>query len=371
MKTALDVVNLSRTQLMELNVYNYQEPGLVNNRSLNPLSLAAKKILQKQKSTAFVPELDSTGTLATLRIVNTKFGSNVLTFVVKYKQWNERSGTTTLVHQCLLCIYSAHKFSTFKIHMASHYNLLTYCLFCRYEDVGKKGLCHHGAACQPFYSKSLYGTFFELSNGGEMAFGDVQQIYQEILKTEQHVDVDNNGLELMGGLSLYEKYLPAFFKPITFESSFDEFFAKSTKILDESEQEDDPGSEREDESESKIEKLSTIYATQMDPNDLTALKFFESDLYPGSTIAPRTRFNLQQNGILDLDKTKSVAMHLSEAKKRGDKVYRILVISNIKEEFRYDYEAALKCAMELCAKGNTWNQNPVSRKKSETRDWSF
>jgi len=27
--------------------------------------------------------------------------------------------------------------------------------------------------------------------------------------------------------------------------------------------------------------------------------------------------------------------------------------------------------MELCAKGNTWNQNPISRTKSETRDWSF
>jgi len=74
---------------------------------------------------------------------------------------------------------------------------------------------------------------------------------------------------------------------------------------------------------------------------------------------------------LDNKTTKSVVLHLSEVKKRGDKVYRILIISNVKQEFRYDYEAALKCAMELCAKGKTWNQNPISRTESETRDWSF
>jgi len=96
-------------------------------------------------------------------------------------------------------------------------------------------------------------------------------------------------LELTGDLSLYEEHLPAFFDQITFESDFDEFFAKSTKVLDESEQ--------EDESASETEKLSTIYAyaMQMDPNDLTALTFFEFDLYSGSTVNPYSRLTGQQN----------------------------------------------------------------------------
>jgi len=321
METDLDVANLSRTQLMELNVYNYQAPVLVDNRSLNPLSLAAKKKPRNQKNTAFVPKLDSLGTLATLRVVNIKFESNILSFVVKYKRWNERSRKATIIHQCPLCNYPTSSSYQLNQHMARHYQILVYCLFCKYGCVKKGGICEHGAACQPFYTKSLYGTFYDLSKSGEMAFGDIQQIYQEILKAGQHVDVDNNGLELIGDLSLYEKHLPAFVKPITFESGFDEFFAKSTKALDESEQGDDSGSEQEDESESETEKLSTIYAyfMQMDPNGLTVLKFFESDLYSGSTVNPRSRFAQQQNSIFDLEKTKSVVLHLSEVKKHGDR----------------------------------------------------